>query len=92
MRYYIACVTIVRTLVYCSFHREVRLGGWGSEGPKGLTLGQYVRVEVYNEIRKRKYILRFEIRYFFLEIGLSHWYINFTFIGRGGRVWQKTGT
>ena len=39
-----ACVTFVRALVYCNFLREVRLGGWGSEGPKGPTLGQYVRV------------------------------------------------
>ena len=36
------CTTLVRTLVYCNFLREVRLGGWGSEGPKGPTLGQYV--------------------------------------------------
>ena len=28
--------------VYCNFLKEVRLGGWGSEGPKGPTLGQYV--------------------------------------------------
>ena len=35
----LACVTLVRALVYCNFLREVRLGGWGSEGP---TLGQYV--------------------------------------------------
>ena len=38
----LACVTLVRALVYYNFLREVRLGGWGSEGPKGLTLGQYV--------------------------------------------------
>ena len=38
-----ACVTFVRALVYCNFLRQVRLGGWGSEGPKGPTLGQYVR-------------------------------------------------
>ena len=31
----------MRALVYCNFLREVRLGGWGSEGPKGPTLGQY---------------------------------------------------
>ena len=29
-------------LVYCNFLKEVRLGGWGTEGPKALTLGQYV--------------------------------------------------
>ena len=40
--YYVACITLVRALVYCTFLREVRLGGWGSEGPKGTTLGQYV--------------------------------------------------
>ena len=28
--------------VYCNFHRKVRLGGWGTEGPKAPTLGQYV--------------------------------------------------
>ena len=45
--------------VHCTCHREVRLGGWGTDGPKGPTLGQYVRVrvppfrwevEVYNEV------------------------------------------
>ena len=35
MHYYIA-------LVYCNFLKEVRLGGWGTEGPKAPTLGQYV--------------------------------------------------
>ena len=29
---YFACTT----LVYCNSLREVRLGGWGSRGPKGL--------------------------------------------------------
>ena len=29
-------------LVYCNFLKEVRLGGWGTEGPKAQTLGQYV--------------------------------------------------
>ena len=38
----LACVTLVRALVYRNFLREVRLGGWGSEGPKGQTLGQCV--------------------------------------------------
>ena len=33
----LACVTLVRALVYCNFLRKVRLGGWGSRGPKGLT-------------------------------------------------------
>ena len=42
IRYYVACTTLVRALVYCNFLKEVRLGGWGSEGPKGPTLGQYV--------------------------------------------------
>ena len=30
--------------LYYNLLREVRLGGWGSEGPKGPTLGQYVSV------------------------------------------------
>ena len=38
----LTCVTLVRTLVNCNFLREVRLGDWGSEGPKGPTLGQYM--------------------------------------------------
>ena len=42
----VSACTLVHALVYCNFLREVRLGGWGSEGPKGLTLGQYVRVRV----------------------------------------------
>ena len=29
-------------IVYCNFFKEVRLGGWGTEGPKAPTLGQYV--------------------------------------------------
>ena len=31
-------------LVYCNFLKDVRIDGWGTEGPKALTLGQYVRV------------------------------------------------
>ena len=31
----------MRALVYCNFLREVRLGGWGSRGPKGPTLGRH---------------------------------------------------
>ena len=58
----------MRALIYCNFLREVRLGGWGSEGPKGPTLGQYVECVRYHSVRKWKYIMRFEIRYFFLEI------------------------
>ena len=38
----LACVTLVRALVYCNFLREVRVGGWGSDGPKGPSLDQYV--------------------------------------------------
>ena len=37
-----AGVTFVHALVYCNFLREVRLGGWGTEGPKVLILDQYV--------------------------------------------------
>ena len=48
-------------VVYCNFHRDVRLGGWGSEGP---TLGQYARVVCHHSIRKWKHIMKFEIRYF----------------------------
>ena len=29
-------------LVYCNFFKEVRLGGWGTEGLKASSLGQYV--------------------------------------------------
>ena len=53
----------MRALVYCNFLREVRLGGWGSEGPKGPTLGQYVDCVRHHSVRKWKYIMRFEIRY-----------------------------
>ena len=28
--------------LYYNYHIEVRLGGWGTEGPKAPTLGQYV--------------------------------------------------
>ena len=60
----------MRALVYCNFLREIRLGGWGSEGP---TLGQNVRFESCSMLDrgKRKHIMRFEIRYFLLEVGLS---------------------
>ena len=61
------CVTLVRMLVYCNFLSEVRLGGWGSEGP---TLGQYVSACAIIPLGSGS-IMRFEIRYFFLEIGLS---------------------
>ena len=42
VHYYIACAKLVLALVYCNFLKEVRLGGWGTEGPKAPTLGQYV--------------------------------------------------
>ena len=32
----------VLAIVYCNFLKEVRLGGWGTEGLKAPTLGQYV--------------------------------------------------
>ena len=31
----------MRVLVYCNFLKEVRLGGWGSEGPKGPDITGY---------------------------------------------------
>ena len=34
----------ISALVYCNILKEFRLGGWGIEGPKSLTLGQYIRV------------------------------------------------
>ena len=34
MHYYIACAKLVLALVYCNFLKEVRLGGWGTEGPQ----------------------------------------------------------
>ena len=33
------CAALVLALVNCNFLREVRLGGWGTEGP---TLGRHV--------------------------------------------------
>ena len=33
MHYYVACATLELALVYCNFHKEVRLSGWGTEGP-----------------------------------------------------------
>ena len=42
VHYYIACAKLVLALVYCNFLKKVRLGGWGTEGPKAPTLGQYV--------------------------------------------------
>ena len=30
--------------VDCNFHRKVRLGGLGTEGPKAPSLGQYISV------------------------------------------------
>ena len=38
----VAWDTWVPDLVYCNFLKKVRSGGWGTEGPKALTLGQYV--------------------------------------------------
>ena len=34
---------IHKELVYCNF-LKVRLGGWGTEGQKTLSLGRYIRV------------------------------------------------
>ena len=45
----------MRALVYCNFLKEVRLGGWGSEG--------------HHSVRKWKYILRFEKNVLGFEIG-----------------------
>ena len=40
----LASVTLVRALVYCNILRETKLGGWGNEGLKGPTFGQYISV------------------------------------------------
>ena len=32
----------VLAIVYCKFLKEVRLGGWGTEGPKAPTLGRHI--------------------------------------------------
>ena len=61
--YYFACATLVRALVYSNFLREVMLGGWGSEGPKGPTIGQYSECVHHHSVMKWKYVVRFEIRY-----------------------------
>ena len=42
--YYIACTPSMLALVYCNFLTEVRLGSWGTMGPKASTLCQYVKV------------------------------------------------
>ena len=53
--------TLVCVLVYWNFLREVRLDGWGSDGPKGPTLGQYVSAWVkpkgLNPISRKKYLI-----------------------------------
>ena len=36
------CETQILLLLYCNLFKEVRLGGWGTEGPKALTLGRHV--------------------------------------------------
>ena len=62
-RHLSACTTIlgcVRHISACA-SREIRLGGWGSEGPKGLTLGQYVECVRHHSVRKWKYVIKFEI-------------------------------
>ena len=72
MHYYIACAKLVLAVVYCNFLKNFRIDGWGTEGPKALTLGQYVRVCVYHHsVRKWRYKVRFESIYFFVESGLS---------------------
>ena len=32
--YYVACTTLLLALVYRNILEEVRLGGWGTDGPK----------------------------------------------------------
>ena len=32
----------ILSTLYCNFHKEDRLGGWGTEGPKAPTLGRHV--------------------------------------------------
>ena len=53
--YYIACITLVRALVYCNFLRKVRLGGWGTEGPKSPTLDGHL--SVYTTILRLRALL-----------------------------------
>ena len=40
----VAFVTFGHSLVYCNFLKEVRIGGWGTKGPKSPTLGRHVSV------------------------------------------------
>ena len=42
VHYYIVCAKLVLALVYCNFLKEVRLGGWGIEEAKALTLGRHI--------------------------------------------------
>ena len=42
VRYYVVCFTLGRALVYCNILKEVRLGGWSTEGPKAPTSGRHV--------------------------------------------------
>ena len=58
-------------LVYCNFLREVRLGCWGSKGPKGPTLGRTSECVRHNSVRKGKYIVRFEKCILCFDIGIS---------------------
>ena len=32
----------ILSTLYCNFHKEVRLGGWGTEGLKAPTLGRHI--------------------------------------------------
>ena len=41
MRFEIRCFFLEIGLIYFNFFRKVRLGGWGSEGPEGPTLGRH---------------------------------------------------
>ena len=61
--------------IHCNFLKEVRLGGWSTEGPKAPTLDHTLECVHHHSVRKWKYILRCESIYFFVEVGLSPNYI-----------------
>ena len=83
--YQVACATIPRLRLLLYLHsshqgvrkyivtsiQEDRLGGWGLRGRRLRHQASTLECMRQHSIRKLKYIMRFEIRYLFLEIGLS---------------------
>ena len=68
------CETQILLLLYCNFFKEVRLGGWGTEGPKAPTLGRHVSAcATILRLRALLYLRALVYCNFLREVRLGGW-------------------